>query len=135
MVSVGGCDFTGRGPMGARYGVMIALGALAIAATSALAQPLPPFSGCGGLNPTQPTITPTFQFSNGEFTNLGFECQMWQNFIYVNWPALPGQRGMPNTKAKFSAPGPTVWESYKTVEQVFLPGAANPGPWDTIKPP
>jgi hypothetical protein len=28
-----------------------------------------------------------------------------------------------------------VWESYKTVEQVFLPGAANPGPWDTIKPP
>jgi hypothetical protein len=113
--------------------VMIAFGALA--ATAALAQPLPPFGGCGGINPTKPTITPTFQVSNGEFTNLGFECQMWQNFIYINWPALPGQRGMPNTKAKFSAPGPTVWESYKTVEQVFLPGAANPGPWDTIKPP
>jgi hypothetical protein len=120
--------------MAARHGVLIAFAALALAAP-AHSQPLPPFAGCGGINPTKPTITPTFQTSNGEFTNLGFECQMWQNFIYVNWPVLPGQRGMPNTKAKFSAPGPTVWESYKTVEQVFLPGAANPGPWDTIKPP
>lgn len=121
--------------MAARHGILIALAALALVTSPAQSQPLPPFSGCGGINPTKPTITPTFQTSNGEFTNLGFECQMWQNFIYVNWPALPGQRGVPNAKAKFSAPGPTVWETYKTIEQVFLPGAANPGSWDTIKPP
>ena len=60
---------------------------------------------------------------------------MWQNFIYVNWPVLAGQRGVPNAKAKFGASGPTVWESYKTIDQVFLPGASNPGPWDTVKPP
>ena len=121
--------------MTVRHGVLIAFGALAfaLAATPAQSQ-LPPFVGCGGIRPTKPTITPTFQVSNGEFTNLGFECQMWHNFIYVNWPVMPGQRGVPNKQAKFSAPGPTVWESYKTIEQVFLPGAANPGPWDTVKP-
>lgn len=116
--------------MAARYRVMIALGALAIAATPTLAQPLPPFAGCGGINPTKPTITPTFSTTGSDFTNLGFECMMWQNFIYVNWPALPGQRGVPNTKAKFGAPGATVWETYKTIDQVFLPGAADPGKWD-----
>ena len=89
--------------MAARHGALIALAALALAVTPARSQPLPPFAGCGGINPTKPTITPTFQVSNGEFTNLGFECQMWQNFIYVNWPALAGQRGVPNTKAKFGA--------------------------------
>ena len=34
------------------------------------------------------------------------------------------------TVARNGAPGPTVWESYKTVEQIFLPGAADPGPWN-----
>ena len=121
--------------MAARHGILIAFGALALALTASPAQSqLPPFVGCGGINPTKPTITPTFQVSNGEFTNLGFECQMWQNFIYVNWPALPGQRGLPNTGARFGAPGPTVWETYKTIDQVFLPGAANPGPWDQAVP-
>jgi len=122
--------------MGLRHGILIALGALALAAgaTPAHSQ-LPPFAGCGGINPTKPKIEPTFQISNGEFTNLGFECQMWQNFIYVNWPAQPGLRGVPNKQAKFSAAGPTVWETFKTIDQVFLPGAANPGPWDVIKHP
>lgn len=118
--------------MAVRHGVLIAVGtvALAIAATPVQSQPLPSFAGCGGINPTKPTITPTFQVSNGEFTNLGFECQMWQNFIYVNWPVTSGQRGVPNKNGKFGATGPTVWESYKTIDQTFLPGAANPGPWD-----
>src|SRR3954468_17130989 len=100
--------------MAARHGVLIALAALAFAVSPAFAQPLPPFAGCGGINPTKPTITPTFSTTSSDFTNLGFECMMWQNFIYVNWPALPGPRGVPNTKAKFGAPGATVWETYKT---------------------
>src|SRR5436305_11184138 len=97
--------------MAVRHAILISFGALMLVAfaTPAHSQ-LPPFSGCGGINPTKPKIEPTFQISNGEFTNLGFECQMWQNFIYVNWPAQSGQRGVPNKQAKFSAPGPTVWE-------------------------
>ncbi|TMJ06172.1 MAG: hypothetical protein E6G97_00455 [Alphaproteobacteria bacterium] len=122
--------------MAVRHGILIALGALALtAATPALGESQPSFVGCGGIRPTKPKVEPIFQISNGEFTNLGFECQMWQNFIYVNWPAQPGLRGVPNKQAPFGATGPTVWETYKTIDQVFLPGAANPGSWDVIKHP
>ena len=62
-------------------------------------------------------------------TDNGFDCHAWQIFIGLNWPALPGQRGMPNGNAKLGAPGTTVWETYKTLEQTFLPGAIDPGPW------
>jgi len=59
---------------------------------------------------------------------VGFACQMWQTFIYLNWPAS-SRRGEPDNGAKFGSDGATVWETYKTVKQVFLPNAADPGPW------
>jgi hypothetical protein len=102
---------------------------LMLAATAADAQSQPQF-GCGGSPPQPPpTITPTFATTAVDRTNLGFECMMWQNFIYLNWPVTRGDRGVPNKNAKFGAPGPTVWESYKTAGQTFLPDARNPGPW------
>lgn len=106
--------------------------ALVFLATTARAQaPAPPaFGGCGGISPTKPTITPTYSTTGADRTNLGFECMAWQNFIYLNWPAQPGQRGVPNASAKFGAAGPTVWETYKTSEQTFLPDAVDPGPWN-----
>jgi len=39
---------------------------------------------------------------------------------------------VPNKNAKFGAPGPTVWESYKTADQTFLPGGRDPGPWNRL---
>jgi len=108
--------------------------ALALAAGAATAQAQTGTAvkfGCGGSPPQPPpTLTPTFSTSAGDRTNLGFECMMWQNFVYLNWPSTPGQRGVPNGKAKFGAPGPTVWETYKTVDETFPPGGRNPGPWD-----
>jgi hypothetical protein len=118
--------------MAARHGVRIAFGALALAATPALAQPAaaPQVHVCGGVSTKtpeiKPIIYPSLQFDR---SNPGFDCQMWQAFIYLNWPALAGQRGVPNPNAKFGAAGTTVWETYKTVEQTFLPNAANPGSW------
>jgi len=109
----------------------IALCAVLAGASSAHAQQPASFKGCGGVNPYFPTITPTMRTTNPEFTNLGAECSMWQNFIYMNWPALPGQRGVPNPSATFGAPGVTVWESFKTVDQTFLPDGKNPGPWQS----
>ena len=106
---------------------------LTIGATTAQAQTQAPRFGCGGSPPQPPpTLTPTFSTSAGDRTNLGFECMMWQNFVYLNWPATRGQRGVPNKSAKFGAPGPTVWESYKTADQTFLPGGRNPGPWNRL---
>jgi hypothetical protein len=59
----------------------------------------------------------------------GFACQAWQVFIGLNWPALAQPRGAPDDKALFGRPGTTVWETYKTAEQVFLPNGQHPGTW------
>ena len=58
---------------------------------------------------------------------------MWQNFLYLNWPATRRQRGLPNKNAKFGAPAPTVWETYKTADESFPPGGRNPGRWDGLR--
>ncbi|HEX2538528.1 MAG TPA: hypothetical protein VHL13_09620, partial [Pseudolabrys sp.] len=60
--------------------------ALTVGATAAQAQTQAPRFGCGGSPPQPPpTLTPTFSTSAGDRTNLGFECMMWQNFVYLNW--------------------------------------------------
>lgn len=55
----------------------------------------------------------------------------WNLFIAANWPADTGARGVPNCNLPIGAPVRTVWETYKTVHQIFLAGARDPGPWDT----
>lgn len=94
--------------------------------------PKPPSFPCGGLNPIGVQLAPIPKFSNAEFTNQGADCAMWQTFIYLNWPAKAGQRGVPDSSAKFSAPGVTVWESFMTADQVFLPNGAAPQPWSKL---
>jgi hypothetical protein len=67
-------------------------------------------------------------------------CFAWQEFIGLNWPAVSGQRGIPDPNAgpaDFGSPGasaPTVWETYKSKTEVFLPGAATPNPWNSPPP-
>jgi hypothetical protein len=67
--------------------------------------------------------------SNGGFINRIASCNMWQNFFYLNWPAVAGQAGMPNPTAKFGAPGATVWQTSASADQVFLPNGKKPAPW------
>lgn len=59
-----------------------------------------------------------------------FDLYSWQMFVALNWPAQTGQRGQPDCTKIIGAPGPVVWQTYKDVEEIFLPGAANPGPWN-----
>lgn len=67
-------------------------------------------------------------------------CFAWQEFIALNWAAVPGKRGVadPNaTAAQFGKPNttpPTVWETYKDKTEVFLPGGAKPKPWNDPPP-
>ncbi|HEX4409632.1 MAG TPA: hypothetical protein VH206_12745 [Xanthobacteraceae bacterium] len=82
-------------------------------------------------DPDLPKIAPNFR-SSTDLSEDEFDCLAWQDFIYMMWPATPGQRGAPNQHAKFGASGqPTVWETYRTLDSVFLPNAHNPGPWNT----
>lgn len=59
-----------------------------------------------------------------------FSDYAWRLFVAVNWPVARGQRGVPDCRLPLGAPGRTVWESYKTVDQIFLANAADPGPWN-----
>lgn len=67
--------------------------------------------------------------SNGGFINRIASCNMWQNFFYLNWPAEAGQAGKPNPKATFGTPGATVWQTFASPDQIFLPKGAKPAPW------
>jgi hypothetical protein len=101
-----------------------------LASSAALAQTKPPEFACGGSPPQMIKVAPIPKFTVIDFDNRGADCAMWQTFFYLNWPVLAGQRGMPNLAAKFGTPGTTVWESFKTVDQVFLPNGGPPRPWN-----
>jgi hypothetical protein len=80
-------------------------------------------------DPYLPQLKPTFRsVTSGPFESE-FDCLAWQDFIYLMWPAKADQRGAPDPKQKLGASGPTVWESYRTADTVFLPGGRDPGPW------
>lgn len=53
----------------------------------------------------------------------------WKLFVAMNWPELPGQRGIPDESKRIGDPGVTVWRSFKTSEQVFKADGGDPGPW------
>lgn len=105
-------------------------GVVAVLAEDAAVPNTAPSFPCGGTNPKGVVLWPVTKFSNGEFTNAGADCAMWQNFIYLNWPAVPGKRGVPDLTATFGAPGTTVWETFMTADQVFLPNGAKPQDWN-----
>ena len=50
----------------------------------------------------------------------------WRLFVFVNWPELPGHRGLPNMKGRIGEPSPTVWESFKNVSEVYKPNGQRP---------
>ncbi len=60
-----------------------------------------------------------------------FDFYSWQMFAALNWPVQTGQRGQPDCDQSIGAAGPVVWQTYKTVDQIFLPDAENPGPWNS----
>jgi hypothetical protein len=73
-----------------------------------------------------PVNAPDPQAGFAEFSEYS-----WALFVAANWPALEGERGVPDCARPLGSDGPTVWESYKTVDQIFLAGAADPGPWNS----
>jgi hypothetical protein len=92
--------------------------------------PLPPCP-CGGPLNKQPAISPTIYASfNSTQGDAAVDCFMWQTFIYLNWPALTGSPGQPDPNARFGGPGPVVWETFKSFDQVFLPSGQKPPPWN-----
>jgi hypothetical protein len=66
---------------------------------------------------------PTIFLTSGN--QIGADCLAWQEFIYLNWRAQPGNPGNPDPSASaadFGLPTdvePKVWESYQSMGEVF----------------
>jgi hypothetical protein len=108
-----------------------------LTASAASAQPPPPPSfQCQELphhpDPDLPVLKPIFR-SMTDLSEDEFDCLAWQDFIYLMWPAQANQRGVPDLNRKIGASGPTVWESYRTADTVFLPEGRDPGPWQQLE--
>jgi hypothetical protein len=63
-----------------------------------------------------------------------YDTLSWQQFVAINWPAAQGSRGNPDTTRSIGDEGARVWESWKDVQEVFLPEGARPAPWDSMPP-
>jgi hypothetical protein len=74
-------------------------------------------------------------------TQSPMDYMSWQMFIALNWPASERENGVPDGNLMIGGQSvggyypngmrssPTVWETYKSSSDIFLPGAKKPGPF------
>lgn len=66
-----------------------------------------------------------------------FDIYSWNTFIALNWPPGPDGKGDPKKTIGQNGDNDTVWEHYRDVADVFLPGGAVPtwnGPEPNVPP-
>jgi len=59
-----------------------------------------------------------------------FDDYSWKIFIALTWPAKQDARGVADTTKKITDKGPRVFETYKSVSEVFQPDASEPSDWN-----
>jgi hypothetical protein len=60
-----------------------------------------------------------------------FDDYSWRTFISMMWPALPGQRGIPDPAGHLGdVSKPLVFDTFKNDWDLFLPTGAVPSAWD-----
>jgi hypothetical protein len=61
-----------------------------------------------------------------------FDAYSWKLFIALNWPAESNKRGVPDkTKDISDITAPRVWETWKSMSEIFQPAGAEPAAWDS----
>ncbi len=56
-----------------------------------------------------------------------FDDYSWRAFVALIWPAAPGRRGEPDVTKGVAAPGPRVFETFKSTWEVFHGDGTAPG--------
>jgi hypothetical protein len=110
--------------------------------------------GCAGLTVEETAVFPTNQTDcrpvaaqqpcdpRPQFASYAAADQYdqfaWDLFLFVNWPAVPGERGVADGSKKLggaaagSEPAATaVWQTWKNVVEVYVPAGQTPLPWDS----
>ncbi len=54
----------------------------------------------------------------------------WTLFINLNWPARLDVRGMPDPSKPLGGPGPVVWQTWKTSQNLYVKPGETPLPWN-----
>lgn len=63
-----------------------------------------------------------------------FDDFSWQTFVALNWPAIDGQRGVPDKTKEFGATAENVvWGTWKADHEIFQPGGMKPSPWNSYE--
>ena len=63
-----------------------------------------------------------------------FDDFSWKTFIALVWPALQGQRGVPDPKQTVGGSGPRVFETYKALYEMFHNDGSAPASWNDFDP-
>lgn len=64
-----------------------------------------------------------------------FDDYSWRAFIAVVWPGLKDHQGVPDPKQTVDGIGPRVFETYKSLAEVFHNDGSAPAPLDQYDPP
>ena len=59
-----------------------------------------------------------------------FDDFSWKEFIAMVWPAKNGQRGVADESKKVSDPGPRVFETFKSLQELFHDDGSAPAPFN-----
>ena len=54
----------------------------------------------------------------------------WLLFLYTNWPASGKVRSQPDPNRKFGDPGPVIWQTWKTSQDLYVTKGQTPLPWN-----
>jgi hypothetical protein len=94
-----------------------------------------------GQTPPPPVITSSTPPSDVEIPQgfsgnpiAFFDDFSWKAFIAMVWPALQGQRGVPDPKQTVGGPGPRVFETYKALYEMFHSDGSAPASWNDFDP-
>lgn len=114
----------GRTGSAARPVVRFAVVAVLLAAASARADDLEPL-----LSPDRLADAPSTRLD----PYPTFDAFAWRAFVALNWPARTGPafRGEPDRTKSPADPGPRVWETFRSRDDLFAPSA---DPWPSPSP-
>lgn len=83
--------------------------------------------GCQGIQLVS-ACDPRPHFENYASNGL-FEEFAWDLFLYMNWPAKPGERGVPDPTKSLADRSQSTWETWKDLREAIV---ADPAPWETL---
>lgn len=82
-----------------------------------------------------PVVPTDVSFSAGHSIIESFDDYSWRAFIALVWPGLKNQQGLPDTMQTVDGPGPRVFETYKSLAEVFHNDGSAPLPLNQYDAP